>query len=59
MRIAVPNSHPIQDFAPLNVYLNVAPDLEETALYLSDFSIRGAKDAGFDRNVKWAVCRPR
>jgi glycosyltransferase involved in cell wall biosynthesis len=52
-RIAVLNSHPIQYFAPLYAYLNAAPDLEVTALYLSDFSIRGAKDTGFDRNVKW------
>src|SRR5215475_12465312 len=52
-RIAVLNSHPIQYFAPLYAYLNAAPDLEVTALYLSDVSIRGAKDAGFGRNVKW------
>ena len=47
------NSHPIQYFAPLYAYLNAAPDLEVTALYLSDFSIRGGKDAGFGRDVKW------
>jgi glycosyltransferase involved in cell wall biosynthesis len=52
-RIAVLNSHPIQYFAPLYAYLNAAPDLEVTALYLSDFSIRGGKDAGFGRDVKW------
>jgi glycosyltransferase involved in cell wall biosynthesis len=54
-RIAVLNSHPIQYFAPLYAYLNSAPDLDITALYLSDFSIRGGKDAGFDREVKWDV----
>jgi len=37
-RIAVLNSHPIQYFGPLYVYLNTAPDLEMTALYWSDFS---------------------
>jgi hypothetical protein len=47
------NSHPIQYFAPLYAYLNAAPDLEVTALYLSDVSIRGGKDSGFDRDVKW------
>ena len=47
------NSHPIQYFAPLYAYLNAAPDLEVTALYLSDVSIRGGKDAGFGREVKW------
>ena len=52
-RIAVLNSHPIQYFAPLYAYLNASPDLEVTALYLSDFSIRGGKDAGFGRDVKW------
>ena len=54
-RIAVLNSHPIQYFAPLYAYLNAAPDLDVTALYLSDFSIRGGKDAGFGRDVKWDV----
>jgi glycosyltransferase involved in cell wall biosynthesis len=52
-RIAVLNSHPIQYFAPLYAYLNALPDLDITALYLSDFSIRGAKDADFGREVKW------
>jgi glycosyltransferase involved in cell wall biosynthesis len=52
-RIAVLNSHPIQYFAPLYTYLNASPDLDVTALYLSDFSIRGGKDAGFGRDVKW------
>jgi glycosyltransferase involved in cell wall biosynthesis len=54
-RIAVLNSHPIQYFAPLYAYLNAAPDLEVTALYLSDVSIRGGKDAEFGRHVKWDV----
>ena len=49
------NSHPIQYFAPLYAYLNAAPDLEVTALYLSDISIRGGKDAEFGREVKWDV----
>jgi hypothetical protein len=47
------NSHPIQYFAPLYAYLNAAPDLDVTALYLSDLSIRGGKDADFGREVKW------
>jgi glycosyltransferase involved in cell wall biosynthesis len=47
------NSHPIQYFAPLYAYLNTTPDLRVTALYLSDFSIRGGKDSGFGREVKW------
>jgi hypothetical protein len=52
-RIAVLNSHPIQYFAPLYAYLNAAPDIEVTALYLSDFSIRGGRDSGFGQDVKW------
>jgi glycosyltransferase involved in cell wall biosynthesis len=47
------NSHPIQYFAPLYAYLNAAPDLEVTALYLSNVSIRGGKDVEFGREVKW------
>jgi glycosyltransferase involved in cell wall biosynthesis len=53
VRIAVLNSHPIQYFAPLYAYLNAAPDLDVTVLYLSNFSIRGGRDAGFARDVKW------
>ena len=41
-RIAVVNSHPIQYFAPPYRFLNAAPDLDVTAIYLSDISIRGA-----------------
>jgi glycosyltransferase involved in cell wall biosynthesis len=52
-RIAVLNSHPIQYFAPLYAYLNAAPDLEVTALYLSDISVRGGRDVGFAQDVQW------
>jgi glycosyltransferase involved in cell wall biosynthesis len=55
VRIAVLNSHPIQYFAPLYSYLNTAPELEVTAIYMSDISIRGGNDAEFGRNVKWDV----
>jgi len=47
------NSHPIQYFAPLYAYLNASPDLEMTALYLSDFSLRGGRDCGFGQDVTW------
>ena len=30
-------------------------DLSVTALYLSDYSVRGANDRGFGRIVKWDV----
>jgi glycosyltransferase involved in cell wall biosynthesis len=54
-RIAVINTHPIQYFAPLYAYLSASPDIEVTALYLSDFSLRGAKDKGFGQVVKWDI----
>ena len=47
------NSHPIQYFAPLYAYLNASADLEMTALYLSDFSLRGGRDSGFGQDVTW------
>ncbi|MFZ1548065.1 MAG: glycosyltransferase family 4 protein [Candidatus Nitrotoga sp.] len=52
-RIAVLNSHPIQYFAPLYAYLNASEDFDITALYCSDFSLRGAQDPGFGQNVTW------
>ena len=54
-RLAVVNSHPIQYFAPLYAYLNRDPGLEVTALYCSDFSLRGATDPGFRRAKVWDV----
>ncbi|OBS51668.1 hypothetical protein A8B73_14665 [Methylosinus sp. 3S-1] len=54
-RIVVVNTHPIQYFAPLYAYLSATPDIEITALYLSDFSLRGAVDRGFGRRVAWDV----
>jgi glycosyltransferase involved in cell wall biosynthesis len=53
VRIAILNSHPIQYFAPLYAHLNKAPDLDVTALYLSDISVRGGWDDQFGREVKW------
>jgi glycosyltransferase involved in cell wall biosynthesis len=55
IRIAFINTHPIQYFAPLYAYLNRAADLSIHALYLSDYSIRGAADQGFGRTVKWDI----
>jgi glycosyltransferase involved in cell wall biosynthesis len=54
-RLAVVNSHPIQYFAPLYAYLNRDPQLSVTALYCSDFSLRGAIDPGFKRQVTWNI----
>ena len=54
-RLAVLNTHPIQYFAPLYAYLNQAPDLDVTALYCSNSSLRGGKDPGFGQSVTWDV----
>lgn len=49
------NSHPIQYAAPLYAYLDRTPDIEPVALYLSDFSLRGAVDRQFGREVVWDI----
>lgn len=54
-RLAVVNSHPIQYFAPLYAYLSCDAALEITALYCSDFSLRGGLDPDFKRTVAWDV----
>jgi glycosyltransferase involved in cell wall biosynthesis len=54
-RIAFVNTHPIQYFAPLYAYLNQTGEFAVTALYLSDFSVRGSLDAAFGQVVKWDV----
>lgn len=55
IRVAILNSHPIQYFAPLYSYLNLSGDLEVTALYSSDISLRGGDDPGFGRAIKWDI----
>lgn len=54
-RIAFVNTHPIQYFAPLYAYLTRFCGLNTSALYLSDFSLRGGRDTGFGREVTWDV----
>lgn len=55
VRIAVVNSHPIQYFAPLYVYLNRDKELEVTALYCSDFGQRSDVDQAFKQVFKWDI----
>ena len=55
LRVAFVNTHPIQYFAPLYAYLTARACLPFTALYLSDFSVRGSLDAAFGQPVKWDV----
>lgn len=54
-RVAVVNSHPIQYFAPLYAYLSRDKDIEVTALYCSDSSLRGGMDPGFGQPVTWNI----
>lgn len=55
LKIAFINTHPIQYFAPLYSYLNRHCEVSVTALYLSDFSLKGGRDPGFGRAVTWDV----
>src|SRR5215472_8425366 len=55
IRVGFVNTHPIQYFAPLYAYLNATEDLSVVAVYLSDYSIRGAPDRSFGQVVKWDV----
>jgi glycosyltransferase involved in cell wall biosynthesis len=54
-RVAFINTHPIQYFAPLYAYLTSEANLDATALYLSDFSLRGGHDKGFGQPVTWDI----
>lgn len=49
------NTHPIQYFAPLYRALNASEEFRITAFYMSDFSLRGGTDSGFQRKVAWDV----
>src|SRR5262249_40188798 len=55
VRIAFVNTHPIQYFAPLYAYLNRMGEFAITALYLSNFSVRGTFDRTFGQSVKWDI----
>jgi glycosyltransferase involved in cell wall biosynthesis len=53
--VAFVNTHPIQYFGPLYANLNASDDIAITALYLSDYSVRGALDRSFGQVVKWNI----
>lgn len=55
MRIAFLHTHPIQYVAPLYQHLNRSWGGGVTALYLSDYSLRGDIDRGFARHVRWDI----
>ena len=54
-RIAFLQTHPVQYVAPLYRFLNASGMMEITALYLSDYSLRGGADRGFARPVQWDI----
>lgn len=54
-RVAFVNTHPIQYFAPMYTHLTQVEGFDVTALYLSDFSLRGGMDPGFRQAVTWDV----
>ncbi len=55
VRIAVVNSHPVQYSAPLYAYVNQDPALDITALYCTDYSLRGGLDPGFGQAITWDI----
>jgi glycosyltransferase involved in cell wall biosynthesis len=55
VRLAYFVSHPIQYQAPLLRRIAREPDIELTAFFSSDFSVRGYRDEGFGVQVKWDV----
>jgi glycosyltransferase involved in cell wall biosynthesis len=54
-RVAFLNTHPIQYFAPMYAHLTSSGEFDVTALYLSDVSIRGGVDRGFQKEIVWDV----
>lgn len=54
-RVAFVNTHPIQYFAPMYRHFAASGEVDVSAVYLSDYSLRGSPDAGFGRTVRWDV----
>ena len=54
-RVAYLVSHPIQYQAPLLRYIVAHSNIELTAFFLSDFSVRSYRDEGFGTAVQWDV----
>lgn len=55
LRVAYVVSHPIQYQAPLLRHLAGDPEIDLTALFLSDISTRRYRDPGFGRELEWDV----
>lgn len=54
-RVAYLISHPIQYQAPLLRYIVAHSEIELTAFFLSDFSVKSYQDEGFGTAVQWDV----
>jgi glycosyltransferase involved in cell wall biosynthesis len=55
IKLAFLISHPIQYYSPLFRELSKEPKIDLTVLYCSDESVRGMKDVGFGKDVKWDI----
>jgi glycosyltransferase involved in cell wall biosynthesis len=55
MKLAYFSSHPIQYQSPLLKRISDEPDIELTAHFLSDFSVRPYQDTGFGKVIAWDV----
>lgn len=55
MKVLALATHPIQYQIPLFRALSMDPDIDFTALFLSDHSVKGGFDSGFGRAVQWDV----
>ena len=55
VKLAYLVTHPIQYQAPLLRRLASCPGIDLTVLFQSDLSLRGYKDRGFGRSIKWDV----
>lgn len=55
VRLAYMVSHPIQYQAPLLKQIAAQPHIDLSVLFLSDSSVRGYRDEGFNQFVKWDV----
>lgn len=54
-KIAFLLTHPIQYFSPLFREMAKHPKIDLTVYYCSDESVRGMKDVGFGKEVKWDI----
>ena len=55
LHVGFVNTHPIQYYAPLYRALNETDEFRISAFYMSDFSLRGGLDVGFQRTFAWDV----